>query len=119
MPGYAGLVKNKPGAVGVDGTRFPLRVLMFDMQHSKDTVQIMTLSEHDKLHNPHTMKKYLLRHDYVMARMYELVHDLIEHILYEQIANAPNGFSQFYKKERISLYFPFPLPTFHNQFNYC
>ena len=74
-------------------TGFPPRVLMFGTQHSKDTVHIRTLSEHDKLHNPNTVARYLLSLDFSMARMYEIVHDRIEAIIDERIAKAPNGFS--------------------------
>ena len=74
-------------------TGFSPRVLMFGTQHSKDTVHIRTLSEHDKLHNPNTVARYLLSLDFSMARMYEIVHDRIEAIIDERIAKAPNGFS--------------------------
>jgi hypothetical protein len=38
-------------------TGFPPRVLMFGTQHSKDTVHIRTISEHDQLRNPNTVAR--------------------------------------------------------------
>jgi hypothetical protein len=64
-------------------TGFPPWVLMFGTQHSKDKVHIRTLSEHDQLHNPNTVARYLLSLDSSMARMYEIVQDRIEAIMNE------------------------------------
>jgi len=59
-------------------TGFPPRVLLFGSQHAKDTVNIRTLSEHEKTFHPKTVRNYLLSQDYIIARMYELVHDRLD-----------------------------------------
>ena len=75
-------------------TGFPPRVLLFGSQHAKDTVNIRTLSEHEKTFHPKTVRNYLLSQDYIMARMYELVHDRLDEILSKRIQDAPEGFAR-------------------------
>jgi hypothetical protein len=75
-------------------TGFPPRVLLFGSQHAKDTVHVKTLSEFEIKNHPKVVSRYILSHDYIMARLYEVVHNRLDEKLSKRIQNAPGGFSR-------------------------
>ena len=49
-----------------------------DRNTLKTPLNIRTLSEHEETFHPETVYNYLLSQDYIIARMYELVHDRLD-----------------------------------------